>query len=73
MCWKACRLSRCLIWACVWARAAVLVVCHGGVMRVLLAQARGMPREQLLQVPVIHGALFGLQVGPDGELAEVDQ
>lgn len=51
----------------------VLVVCHGGVMKLLLAQARGMPREQLLQVPVIHGALFGLQVGPDGELAEVDQ
>ena len=51
----------------------VLVVCHGGVMKLLLAQARGMPRAQLLQVPVIHGALFGLQVGPDGELAEVDQ
>ena len=51
----------------------VLVICHGGVMKLLLAQARGMPREQLLQVPVIHGALFGLQVGPDGELAEVDQ
>ena len=51
----------------------VLVVCHGGVMKLLLAQARGMPREQLLQVPVIHGALFGLQVGPDGELAEVYQ
>ena len=49
----------------------VLVVCHGGVMKLLLAQARGLPREQLLQVPVIHGALFGLQVGAKGQLTEV--
>ena len=49
----------------------VLVVCHGGVMKLLLAQARGLPREQLLQVPVIHGALFGLQVCAKGQLTEV--
>ena len=49
----------------------VLVVCHGGVMKLLLAQARGLPREQLLQVPVIHGALFGLLVGADSQLNEV--
>ena len=49
----------------------VLVVCHGGVMKLLLARARGLPREQLLQVPVLHGAMFGLQVGADGELIEV--
>ena len=48
----------------------VLVVCHGGVMKLLLAQARGLPREQLLQVPVIHGALSGLQVDADGQLTE---
>ncbi len=51
----------------------VLVVCHGGVMKLLLAQARGLPREQLLQVPVIHGALFGLQVDADGQLTEADR
>lgn len=49
----------------------VLLVCHGGVIKLLLAQARGLPREQLLQVPVLHGALFGLQVEADGQLSEV--
>lgn len=48
----------------------VLVVCHGGVMKLLLAQARGLPREQLLQVPVVNGALFSLQVQADGVLSE---
>jgi alpha-ribazole phosphatase len=48
----------------------VLVVCHGGVMRLLLAQARGLPREQLLQVEVGHGALLTLQVAADGVLSE---
>lgn len=41
----------------------VLLVSHGGVMRLLLAQARGLPREQLLQVEVGHGDLFGIRTG----------
>ncbi len=41
----------------------VLLVTHGGVMRLLLAHARGLPREQLLQVEVGHGDLFGLRIG----------
>ncbi|MDD2055865.1 alpha-ribazole phosphatase family protein [Pseudomonas sp. GD03860] len=48
----------------------VLLVTHGGVMRLLLAQARGLPREQLLQVEVGHGALCRLQVHADGTLHE---
>ncbi|MEX3772148.1 alpha-ribazole phosphatase family protein [Pseudomonas sp. MYb118] len=40
----------------------VLLISHGGVMRLLLAQARGLPREQLLNVEVGHGALFSLHV-----------
>lgn len=48
----------------------VLVVCHGGVMKLLLAQARGLPREQLLQVTVVNGALFSLQVAAGGVLSE---
>jgi alpha-ribazole phosphatase len=40
----------------------VLLVSHGGVMRLLLSQARGLPREQLLNVEVGHGALFSLRV-----------
>jgi len=48
----------------------VLVIGHGGVMRLLLAQARGLPREQLLQVLVGHGGLFGLNVQADGRLME---
>jgi len=48
----------------------VLLVTHGGVMRLLLAQARGLPREQLLQVEVGHGALVRLALGSDGRLQE---
>ena len=53
-----------------YAGQRVLLVSHGGVMRLLLAQARGLPREQLLQVEVGHGALFSLQVGAGGLLRE---
>jgi alpha-ribazole phosphatase len=49
----------------------LLVVTHGGVMRLLLARARGLPREQLLQVEVGHGALYRLEVLADGSLREV--
>ena len=48
----------------------VLVVCHGGVMKLLLAQARGLPREQLLNIQVLNGALFELQVDAHGILSE---
>ncbi|HDS1734400.1 MULTISPECIES: alpha-ribazole phosphatase family protein [Pseudomonas] len=53
-----------------YAGKQVLLVTHGGVMRLLLARARGLPREQLLQVEVGHGALVRLQV-QDGQLLEV--
>ena len=49
----------------------VLLISHGGVMRLLLAQARDLPREQLLNVEVGHGGLFNLQVCADGALKEV--
>lgn len=48
----------------------VLLISHGGVMRLLLAQARGLPREQLLNVEVGHGALFSLAIGYSGLLTE---
>ena len=48
----------------------LLVVCHGGVMKLLLAQARGLPREQLLNIQVVNGALFELQVDAHGVLSE---
>ena len=53
-----------------YAGQRVLLISHGGVMRLLLAEARGLPREQLLNVEVGHGALFGLQVEADGVLKE---
>ncbi|WP_248796844.1 alpha-ribazole phosphatase family protein [Pseudomonas sp. MWU13-2105] len=53
-----------------YAGQRVLLISHGGVMKVLLAQARGLPREQLLQVEVAHGALFALRVAVDGGLRE---
>ncbi|MFJ2538553.1 MULTISPECIES: alpha-ribazole phosphatase family protein [unclassified Pseudomonas] len=53
-----------------YAGERVLLISHGGVMRLLLAQARGLPREQLLNVEVGHGALFSLTVEVDGLLKE---
>jgi len=53
-----------------YAGERVLLISHGGVMRLLLAQARGLPREQLLNVEVGHGGLFSLQVAADGTLKE---
>lgn len=38
----------------------VLLVTHGGVIRILVARARQMARSQLMQVEVAHGALFRL-------------
>jgi len=54
-----------------YAGERVLLISHGGVMRLLLAQARDLPREQLLNVEVGHGGLFNLQVCADGALKEV--
>ncbi|MHC8367893.1 alpha-ribazole phosphatase family protein [Pseudomonas sp. ZT5P21] len=45
-----------------YAGERLLLISHGGVLRLLLAQARGLPREQLLNVEVAHGALFSLSV-----------
>lgn len=53
-----------------YAGERVLLVSHGGVMRLLLARARGLPREQLLSVEVGHGGLFSLQVEADVVLRE---
>jgi len=44
-------------------RRRVLVVSHGGVIRLLLARARGLPRSQLLAVEVAHASLHGLTLG----------
>ncbi|MCL5043449.1 MAG: alpha-ribazole phosphatase family protein [Gammaproteobacteria bacterium] len=48
----------------------LLVVTHGGVMRLLLARARGLPAKDLLQVEVPHGGLFRLRLTSNGELSE---
>lgn len=53
-----------------YAGERVLLISHGGVMRLLLARARGLPREQLLNVEVGHGGLFSLYVAADGALKE---
>lgn len=53
-----------------YAGERLLLVVHGGVMRLLLAEARGLPREQLLQVEVGHGALFSVTMAADGRLSE---
>jgi alpha-ribazole phosphatase len=48
----------------------LLVISHGGVMRLLLAQARGLPREQLLSVEAGNGSLFCVTVAAGGQLRE---
>ena len=53
-----------------YAGERVLLISHGGVMRLLLARARGLPREQLLNVEVAHASLFTLSVAADGVLKE---
>ena len=55
-----------------YAGQRILLISHGGVMRLLLAQARGLPREQLLNVEVGHGALFSLAIGSGGSLTEAN-
>lgn len=48
----------------------LLVVTHGGVMRLLAARARGLARDQLLQVEVGHGQRLRLELDAEGELHE---
>ena len=48
----------------------VLLVTHGGVMRLLAARARGLARDQLLQVAVGHGHRLRLQRDAHGGLHE---
>lgn len=43
----------------------LLIVTHGGVMRLLLAHAWGIPEHRLLQVEVPHAALFRLHMSAD--------
>ncbi|MDH4874524.1 alpha-ribazole phosphatase family protein [Pseudomonas sp. BN515] len=44
----------------------VLLVTHGGVIRILVARARQLPRSQLMQVEVAHGELFHLAFDEHG-------
>lgn len=48
----------------------VLLVTHGGVMRLLAARARALHRDHLLQVEVKHGQLLRLQLDAEGVLRE---
>lgn len=49
----------------------LLLVTHGGVMRLLLARARGLPRNELLQVNVGYAQRFRLGLAADGQLTEL--
>lgn len=48
----------------------LLLVTHAGVMRLLMARARGLARKDLLQVEVAHGQRLRIQVESDGSLHE---
>lgn len=49
----------------------LLLITHGGVIRLLLARARGLPRGDLLQVEVGHAQRFRLCLNQQGELWEL--
>jgi alpha-ribazole phosphatase len=49
----------------------LLLVTHGGVIRLLLARARGLPRNDLLQVAVGHAQRFQLSLDQHGNLREL--
>lgn len=49
----------------------LLLVTHGGVMRLLLARLRGLPREQLLQVSVAHGQRVRITLDAGGHWQEL--
>lgn len=49
----------------------LLVVTHAGVMRLLLARARGLPREHLLQVEIGYAERVRLLRHSDGRLEEI--
>ncbi|MDP3813769.1 alpha-ribazole phosphatase family protein [Pseudomonas sp.] len=48
----------------------LLLITHGGVIRLLLARARGLPRSDLLQVNVGHAERFQLCLDQHGTLWE---
>lgn len=54
-----------------YAGQCVLVICHAGVMRLLLARARGMQPAGLLQVVVGYAELVRLEYDPQQGLSEV--
>lgn len=49
----------------------LLLVTHGGVIRLLLARARGLPRRDLLQVNVAHAERFRLSLNGVDALKEL--
>jgi alpha-ribazole phosphatase len=53
-----------------YAGERLLLVTHGGVIRLLLARARGLPRGDLLQVQVAHAQRFQLGLDEQGLLWE---
>lgn len=54
-----------------YAGERLLLISHGGVMRLLLAGARGLPPADLLQVEVAHAQRFHLQLDRFGRLQEL--
>ncbi len=50
----------------------VLIVSHGGVIRLLLCTARGLPRHRLLEIDVPHASLHPMEVAVLPELREHD-
>ncbi|MEE9424390.1 MAG: histidine phosphatase family protein [Methylococcales bacterium] len=55
---------------CNYAGQRVLIVAHGGVIRVLLCYIQNLPIEKLLEIEVKHGALFIISIS--GEQSQHD-
>ncbi len=51
----------------------LLLVTHAGVIRLLLARARALPRAQLLQVEANHAQLFRLRLSLEGDALRLEE
>lgn len=62
------RVMRALDGLQVHAGKSILLITHGGVIRLLVARARGLPRHELMQVEVNHAERFRLSLDTSGRL-----
>lgn len=51
-------------------RRSVLLISHGGPLRLILCRALALPRRELLRLPLPHGAMHRLRVAPNRQSSQ---